>query len=184
MFGDATILSGLESETPHHAGLPVLLVDIDGVLSVWGASRSEPVDGFWTLVDGIPHFLAAGPAARLRELREGFELVWCSGWEERANEHLPSLLGIGPLPHVRFDGRGPDSARAGHWKLAAIDDHVGPDAAVAWVDDALNAACHAWARARSGPTLLVETDPAVGLTPAQAGELAGWAAGLRGAETG
>ena len=65
-----------------------------------------------------------------------FELVWASGWEERANEHLPHLLGLPPeLPFLRFER---DVGRANaHWKLDAIDAYAG-ERALAWVDDALN----------------------------------------------
>lgn len=161
--------------TPRNAGLPLLLVDIDGVISLWGGPDGGPVDGTWTLVDGVPHFLARGPARRLAALASCFELVWCSGWEERANEHLPSLVGLGPLPHLRFGGPSADGG-LGHWKLAAITAHAGPDRPVAWVDDVHTDACHDWAGARAGPTLLVTTRPHEGLTREQGSALATWAA--------
>ena len=41
------------------------------------------------------------PAALPAKVRE---LVWASGWEERANDHLPHLLGLpGGMPFLRFD---------------------------------------------------------------------------------
>ena len=50
--------------------------------------------GMFGDVDGIPHFLSARAAdAPPGAVRDDFELVWCSGWEERADEHLPRLLG-------------------------------------------------------------------------------------------
>lgn len=154
---------------------PLLLIDVDGVISLWGWPGPAP-PGAWALVDGIGHFLSARAARRLRELGDCFELVWCTGWEERANEHLPFLVGLGPLPHLAFD-RTPTGAYA-HWKLAAIDLHAGPDRPVAWVDDALDVECHAWAAARPGPTLLVTTSPAEGFTASQAAQLQAWAAAL------
>jgi hypothetical protein len=158
---------------------PLLLVDVDGVISLWGWSHDAPPDGVWTLVDGIAHYLSMEAGKRLQELAESFELVWCTGWEEKANEHLPRLVGVGPLPHLSFDRRMAGAASHAHWKLAAIDEHAGPDRAVAWVDDAFNDACHAWAAQRPGPTLLVTTLPAEGLVAAQAAQLAAWAAQLR-----
>ncbi len=126
----------------------------------------------------MPHLLSAGVGAHLLQLSDFFELAWCSGWEERANEHLPAVLGLpGPLPFLSFD-RNPGRGRA-HWKLAAIDAFAGDERPLAWVDDALGEACHAWAARRTGATLLVETDSAAGLTRAHVGELRGWAAGLR-----
>ena len=48
-------------------------------------------------MDGIatPDFGHA--AEHLQTLRADFELVWCTGWEEKANEYLPQLLGL-PAP--------------------------------------------------------------------------------------
>ena len=173
------MLREVSAETPQSRRLPLLLVDVDGVVSVWGWSHDESPDGVWTLVDGIGHFLASGPAQRLAALADAFELWWCSGWEEKADEHLPRLVGLGPLPHLSFETTDAATRPAReHWKLAAIDAEAGPDRAVAWVDDAFDAACHAWAAERPGPTLLVTTRPAEGFTATQAATLRSWAAEL------
>jgi hypothetical protein len=123
------------------------------------------------IVDGIPHFLSAAAGGLLRGLVGEFELVWCSGWEEKANDYLPRALGLpGPLPFLTFE------RPAGHWKLPAIDAYAGPSRPLAWIDDDLDERCTAWAAARSGPTLLIPTAPAVGLTAAHAATLRAWAA--------
>ena len=70
-----------------------------------------------TLVDGIPHTLSTRAAAVLMELAPDFECVWCTGWEDRADTHLPALLGVPRgWPHITF----PETASP-HWKLAGID---------------------------------------------------------------
>ncbi|HWG09712.1 MAG TPA: HAD domain-containing protein [Solirubrobacteraceae bacterium] len=161
---------------------PLLLVDIDGVISLFGAEPPAAAsfagrEGSFHSIEGIPHFLSSNAAAHLLELESDFDLVWCSGWEEKANEHLPQLLGLPPgLPFLRFE-RGVGRTNA-HWKLAAIDDFAG-ERALAWIDDALNDACHEWARARAAPTLLVQTQPERGLTEREATLLSGWARELR-----
>lgn len=157
---------------------PVLLVDIDGVLSLWGFASNDRPDGSWHSVEGIPHFLSATGAGHLHDLTEWFELVWCSGWEERAGEHLPALIGAPDLPHLSFD-RNPGRANA-HWKLAAVEQHAG-DRPLAWLDDALDERCEAWAATRNNtaPTLLVRTHPAIGLTAAHVEQLRAWATALR-----
>jgi hypothetical protein len=158
------------------SGKPLLLVDVDGVISLFGFHSDERPPGRWASVDGMPHLLSAEAARHLLALTDRYEPVWCTGWEEKANEHLPHALGLGPWPHLSFDRTcEPGSTTAGHWKLAAIDAHAGPDRALAWIDDAFNDACHAWAAARPGPTLLVDTDPARGLTAEQAAQLRAWA---------
>jgi hypothetical protein len=160
---------------------PLLLVDIDGVVSLFGFVPSGPPPGAYRLIEGIGHYLSADAGTHLRALSERFELVWCSGWEERANEHLPRLLGLaGPLPYLSFD-RNPGRANA-HWKLAAIDAYAGPARALAWIDDAHDERCDAWAAARvaaGGPTLLVATEPATGITAAHVAALGAWAPGRR-----
>jgi hypothetical protein len=178
------------------------MVDIDGVLSLFGFPPRDPPEGLWHSIDGIPHFLSAAAARHLLALVSDFELVWCSGWEEKADEHLPHLLGLPRgLPHLSFergapptgghDQAGADGGEAvradgdgaarqslyGHWKLAAIDAYAG-SRPLAWIDDCIDAACHAWARARGAPTLLVQSTPARGLTELEAARLRAWAQAL------
>jgi hypothetical protein len=156
--------------------LPTLLIDVDGVLSLFGFDPADPPSGCPANVDGTPHWLSTGAGACLARLAQTFACVWCTGWEDRAEDHLPRLLGLpGGWPHLSFD-RTPNAH--GHWKLAAIDAYTGPDRAVAWIDDAHDDRCRAWAAARPGPTLLVATHPAVGLTGAHVTTLEAWAAAL------
>ena len=155
---------------------PVLYVDVDGVISLWGFDPNSRPPGAFTAVDGIPHFLSSEAGEHLLGLGGTFELVWCTGWEEKANEHLVPALGLPtPLEWLSFDAtRGPGHTTPGHWKLPAIDAHAGTRPA-AWVDDAFNEACFKWARERSAPTLLVETSPAVGLVEAHVARLRAFA---------
>jgi hypothetical protein len=161
------------------------MVDIDGVISLFageGGQLGAPADGRFHSIEGIPHFLSAIAAAHLLDLAEHFELVWASGWEERANDHLPHLLGLPrEIPFLRFE-RAVGRSNA-HWKLDAVERYAG-ERPLAWVDDALDAECRAWAERRAAPTLLVQTDPRHGLTGHEAAQLGAWAQGLsrRGSE--
>jgi len=153
---------------------PLLLIDIDGVISLFGFDPVRPPEGSFVAVEGIPHFLSATAGDHLRRLAGAFELAWCSGWEEKAGEHLPAVLGeVARLPHLSFDCRPATSA---HWKLAAIDAYAGPWRPVAWIDDAHDEQTEAWAGHRPGPTLLVRTQAAVGLTAEHVSALLAWAA--------
>jgi hypothetical protein len=163
---------------------PMLMVDIDGVVSLFGFPPSAPPEGAMHWIDGTPHFLSAAAARHLLALGSVFELVWCSGWEERANEHLPHLLGLpGELPFLSFERAtgGPGAAKSmrGHWKLDAIEAFAG-SRPLAWIDDCIDAACHAWAAARPAPTLLVQTSPERGLTDTETARLQRWASGALG----
>jgi hypothetical protein len=157
-------------------GKPLLLVDIDGVISLFGFPPDKRPDGLWTQVDGLAHCLSPTAATYLLDLMSDFEPVWCTGWEDRANENLPHLLGLGPWPVLHFDRHvRTGSSLAGHWKLGAIDAFCGPDRPVAWIDDVLDEPCERWAAARPGPTLLVPTVPSTGLTAVEATTLRDWA---------
>ena len=161
----------------HSGDKPLLFVDIDGVISLFGFEPTAPPPGTWIGVDGVLHLdfghgVRAPPRARTRI----FDLVWCSGWEEKASDHLVPVLRL-PVrpPFLTF------SAPTGtaHWKLDAVDGHAG-DRPAAWIDDAFDDSCHAWAAARDAPTLLVATDPAVGMTTTSVARLERWARGLGG----
>ena len=176
---------------------PLLLVDIDGVVSLFGARAaaspqpSQPgrggdgapggaIEGRFHTIEGIPHFLSATAASHLLSLSRSFDLVWASGWEEKADEYLPQLLGLPrALPFISFSRRPSLAAprTLAHWKLEAISAYA-DERPLAWVDDAFNPACHEWAAARGVPTLLVSTAPERGLTAREANTLLEWAGGL------
>lgn len=155
---------------------PLLMLDIDGVISLFGFPASDPPPGRFHAIEGIPHYLSATAASQLARLAHDFEMVWASGWEERANDHLPHLLRLAsPLPFLTFErSSGPGHSMLAHWKLDAIDAYAA-SRPLAWVDDAFNDACERWAAEREASTLLIATQPAVGLTDAQADQLIDWA---------
>jgi hypothetical protein len=154
---------------------PILFVDVDGVISLFGfAPGAEQMPGALHWVDGIAHCIPVEVGERLVRLAERFELVWATGWEERANEHLPHILRLPfrELPYLTFDGRAVFGSA--HWKVHAIDE-FSAGRPLAWIDDNVDESCVAWAESRSPPTLIVRTDPAVGLTDEQVHELLRWA---------
>lgn len=155
---------------------PLLFVDIDGVISLFGFELTAPPAGVWIGVDGVPHLISATASGHLQALAHMFDLVWCSGWEEKADEHLVLALCLPARPPFLTFSTAPGTA---HWKLAAVERHAG-DRAAAWIDDAFDESCHAWAAARRAPTLLVPTDPATGLTGEHVARLEAWARGVRG----
>jgi hypothetical protein len=152
---------------------PVLFVDVDGVISLFGFDPSDRPKGTFHSIDGIPHLLGADAGERLMRLAERYELVWATGWEEKANEYLPHLVGAPRDLHVlTFDGRAVFGTA--HWKLEAMDEYAGARPA-AWIDDSLDERCTNWAQRRASPTLLVETEYAVGITDEHVEQLLRWA---------
>jgi hypothetical protein len=169
-----TFLAKEHAKRPEVSWRPLLFCDIDGVLSLFGFPAHSVPEGTWTQVDGIAHLLSARASRHLLDLDGHFDVMWCSGWEEKANEHLPHLLGLGPYEHLSF----PREPQAEHWKLATVADNAA-GRPMAWIDDDFNDACHAWARTREEPTLLVPTEPHTGLTDELAAQLRAWAESLR-----
>jgi len=153
---------------------PLLAVDIDGVISLFGFEERPPHTEL-QLVDGVPHCISLVCGDRLLRLNEAFELVWASGWEDKANFYLPQLLGLPELPHISFDVA-PRSGGA-HWKLAALDKFAG-ERPIAWIDDNFDASCYEWAERRPAPTLLVPTEPHLGLEEGHVDALTAWATSL------
>ncbi len=162
-------LAGVEAQRPLCA------LDVDGVISLFGFEGPlDEAPGRFQLINGIAHCIAHGVGDRINRLAERFEVVWATGWEERANEALPRLLGLaGELPYLTFDGQ----ARFGtaHWKIGAIDAYAG-ERPLVWIDDCLDESCRAWAEEREAPTLLVPTEPFSGLTDELTDAVLRWAA--------
>ena len=161
---------------------PLLYVDVDGVLSLFSTPQDKPPirpDTHFLNVEGVGHLIAMDNCRRLGTLTDVFDLVWATGWEEKANENLLDLVGLpGPLEVIAFKTRRYD--HQAHWKLGALEAHSG-SRPLAWIDDALDDECRAWAAARTAPTLLIETETAVGLTEADVARLRAWADDLTAA---
>jgi hypothetical protein len=153
---------------------PILALDVDGVISLFGfdGSAGQP-PGRFHLINGFPHCIPDQAGERVRRLADAYEVVWATGWEDRANEALPRILGLpGDLPFLTFGGKAVFGSA--HWKLDAIGRYAG-DRPLAWIDDCLDESCHAWAAARGAPTLLVPTESFVGLSEELTESLLRWA---------
>lgn len=139
---------------------PYLLVDVDGVLN---PIIPPPDLGFETYrFRGFEVRLSSVQGRWLRDLAHWFELAWCTTWELEAPRRLGPILGLVDLPVIRFRSL-PD-------KLPDVSEFVGTRPC-AWIDDRLADAERRWAAERPAPTLLVQTDPMVGMTEDHRAEL-------------
>ena len=121
-----------------------------------------------------------------------FEIVWCTGWEDKANEFIAPAHGLPELEVIRFDYSRPElqdleswdgDEECFSWKLSWIHRWLREqgEPAVAWLDDQLEDDAYRWAAKRNSqvhPTLLVKTQETVGLTARHTHRLLQWAAGL------
>jgi hypothetical protein len=156
--------------------LPTLLVDFDGVLNPFAATSCPP--GFTEY--GLDEFPGEDPvrlnpahARWLGDLAPFYDMAWASACPEDLNLYCERLIQLAPMsrvpmPQTPFD---PDD------KVGAVDTYVGVRP-VAWLDDAFGDAARQWASGRAAPTLLVDVDPAVGLTLDLIQVLATWQASL------
>lgn len=152
---------------------PLLFLDVDGVISVFGFAAQAPDPLELHLVEGIPHRIPPIMGDRIRRLIPAFETLWATGWGDRANDHLVHMLGLPTELEVIDFATRPSTDGSGHWKLEELTERADGRAA-AWIDDGHNTACSAWAAARPAPTLLVSTDPHVGMTDAHVEQLLVW----------
>ncbi|HEY2076044.1 MAG TPA: HAD domain-containing protein [Streptosporangiaceae bacterium] len=153
---------------------PILLVDVDGVLNPWEAESCP--DGFaeYEFFPGERVLLSPAHGDLLNSLAAAYELVWATAWEHRANRFIAPVLALPALPVIEF----PLSGRHLLFrKLPAVAEAVG-DRPCAWIDDVHPPDHYEWAAARGVPTLIVDINPAEGLTSAVAERLAQWAARL------
>ncbi len=163
-----------QTHTPDREDQPALFVDVDGVLSLFDPDGSRDMPGPFHWVEGVAHCIPPDSGPLLERLARHYELIWASGWEDKANEYLPTILDLDlpELNYLTFDGRA--SFGSSFWKLEAIDEYAG-SRPVAWIDDNIDARGRRWAELRDAPTLLVEAKPTVGLTRAHTEQLVRWA---------
>jgi len=150
----------------------MLLVDFDGVLNPFAATQCPP--GFTEY--GLDEFPGDDPvrlnpahARWLRDLASLYEIAWASACAQDLNLYCERLIQLAPMQRVPMPLPPFDPDR----KVEAVAAFVG-DRPVAWLDDAFGEIARSWARERSAPTLLVDVDPATGLTIDVIDRLAAW----------
>jgi len=153
---------------------PILLVDVDGVLNPWLAEDCPPGFGEYDFFPGERVLLSPGHGELLLSLAQAYELMWATAWEHRANRLICPVLALPELPVIEFPLSGRDLYFR---KLPSVIQAVG-DRPCAWIDDEHRPDHYTWAESRGVPTLIVDIDPAQGLTSDVAARLAGWAAAL------
>lgn len=171
-------------ESALSASSVVVAVDVDGVLN---PITGTPPSGFDRHDVEVPAehvpwspFLRRSPDGALRGavwawpahgvwltgLWSRADVVWASTWEHAANMVWPVLLGVPVFPVGVSSLECPPklSMDSASWKAFALLEKYGNDRPLVWIDDH---AIPTLSSCRRGPTLVVRTDPVVGLTAAE-----------------
>ena len=164
---------------------PLLLLDVDGVLNPYAASRnwldkSDYRRRNLSVSDSggtLPVWLdkSHGPLLLDLAVTAGLELAWCTTWEHLANVEIGPRIGLPELPVIEFGFNGQ------RWKFGPVLEYAG-DRPVAWLDDdfELQHEDCSWFREQRGdrPTLLQLVDPHHGLRQQDVDAVASWATDL------
>ena len=140
----------------------MLLVDFDGVLNPFAATDCPPGFSEYDLDEfpgDQPVRLNPAHARWLRDLAPLYEMAWASACPEDLNLYCERLIRLAPMQRIPM----PQPPFDPEQKVGAVDAFVG-NRAIAWLDDAFGELPRRWARDRRAPTLLVDVDPATGLT--------------------
>jgi hypothetical protein len=167
---------------------PLLLLDVDGVINVFNHNHNSRLYLRHTAHTNQGSFrlkIRTDLKDHLAKLAEHYHLVWCTMWDEEANEHIGPLVGLPSLPYLPVSGHQKgvvyaENNRQLHRKVPSIVARV-DDRRFAWVDDELSLADHAWADRRSlaVPTHVEKTDERQGLIDHQVKRLVVWAQSLK-----
>jgi hypothetical protein len=148
---------------------PLILLDVDGVLNPAGVHAG----GYrrqWVFPIGIPHRLQLnsehGPMLNEMADATGAELVWATYWRARANTWIAPQVGLPVLRFIPIPTRLRLSSKPsspGPWKARHVAAWVRRTPFVWFEDDPNVAGCLA-REPGLGRHLVVQVDPAIGLT--------------------
>ncbi|HUY23726.1 MAG TPA: HAD domain-containing protein [Candidatus Saccharimonadales bacterium] len=171
------------SARPKAGVRPLLILDVDGVISPIAGAHMGPLPDTWSEWRRAPSIrmpVYFAPHMVLHLTSLPVERIWCSTWEKEVDEFgLSNDLGWAGQPFLRL----PAPSRPWN-KLVAVREHLSsqPDRPFVWVDDdpRMVSSGMRWARTIQTPHLLVHPEKKVGLTPHHVGRIERWVETIAG----
>jgi hypothetical protein len=153
---------------------PLLLLDVDGPLNPYAAKPTKRPEGYEThrfhpkgfeYGKGLRVWLNPTHGAKLLDL--GYEIIWCTAWENDANVYIGPHIGLSELPVIKFRVTSPNENPRLHWKTGTIA-HVMPknypNRPFIWVDDEVTEADKRFLASATGSKVeIFKISPALGL---------------------
>lgn len=163
---------------------PYLLLDVDGVLCPFrgedviaralGRRSEAEFPGYEYNRSHYIHVARTLNGDRIRRLMKSYEIIWCTGWDEDANDVISPLHDLPQFPVV--PGCEDDEMDSIHWKQSAIEAYVPSGMPYAFIDDDIDDRGVLYGASRSSaPSLWLPTKCYEGLTDTHVEALEGFA---------
>lgn len=179
---------------------PLLLLDVDGPLNPYAAKPTKRPEGYDThrfhpkgfeYGKGLRVWLNQTHGPKLLDL--GYEIVWCTAWENEANVYIGPHIELPELPVINFGSANPVILGAEvsynaelHWKtgrIAYVMAKQYPKRPFIWVDDEVRHQDKVFLTSATGSKVeIFKISPALGLLDEDFKAMKAWKEALNESE--